>query len=146
MFEPGRVYVRRELHDLFGGSRQSGISPSATHKLIFLFTGSTGEQYGYHDGWSTDGIFRYSGEGQSGDMEFTRGNRALRDHMIDGRDLHLFERIAKGQVRYIGQMEYVGHDIVSRVQDRDSSLRSAIVFRLRPIGRYLTSQGTVSTD
>ena len=136
MFEAGKIYRRRDIHNSFGGSRQSGISPSASHKLVLLFTGDTGEQYGYNDGWSSDGTFRYSGEGQTGDMGFTRGNKAIRDHAESGKELHLFERVGTGNVRYIGQMEYVGHDIVSRVQDRDKGLRSAIVFRLVPIGSY----------
>jgi 5-methylcytosine-specific restriction protein A len=133
MFEIGRVYRRKELHDSYGGSRQSGISPSASHNLVLLFTGETGEQYGYNDGWNADGTFRYSGEGQTGDMTFTRGNKAIRDHVQNGKELHLFERAGAGSVRYIGQMEYAGHDIGSRVQDRDKGLRSAIVFRLAPM-------------
>ena len=34
-------------------------------------------------------------------MEFTRGNRAIRDHAEDGKDLHLFESLGKGH-RYLG--------------------------------------------
>lgn len=29
-----------------------------------MFTGSSGEQRGYADGWSPEGMFRYFGEGQ----------------------------------------------------------------------------------
>ena len=112
---------------------KAGSVSSASHNLVLLFTGETGEQYGYHDGWSSDETFRYSGEGQTGDTTFTRGNKAIRDHAENGKELHLFERTGKGFVRYIGQMEYAGHNIISRVQDRDKGLRSAIVFRLSPI-------------
>ena len=53
-------------------TRQSGISPSASHP--FIFSGSTGEAYGYEDGWQqAEQTFLYSGEGQLGDMNFTRG-------------------------------------------------------------------------
>ena len=61
---PGQEYKRTELHDHFGGSRQSGISTPADNDLIFIFTGETGEQYGYEDGWQGDGYFHYTGEGQ----------------------------------------------------------------------------------
>ena len=44
MFEVGREYRRRDLHTTFGGSWQSGISPSASHPVVFLFTGETGSQ------------------------------------------------------------------------------------------------------
>lgn len=75
-FEVGKEYKRTDIHDAYGGQRQGGISTPADHDLIFLFSSSSGEEYGYIDGWQGD-IFHYSGEGQKGDMEFTRGNRAI---------------------------------------------------------------------
>ena len=78
-FEVGQTYNRRQdIHDEFGGQQQGGIS-TPTAPFIFLFTGEMGEQYGYEDGWS-DGVFLYVGEGQRGDMEFVRGNKAIRGH------------------------------------------------------------------
>lgn len=51
MFVIGKQYSRaRDIHDQYGGTRQSGISPSGTHPFIFLFTGDSGEAYGYEDG------------------------------------------------------------------------------------------------
>src|SRR4051812_21567862 len=92
-FEPGGIYNRiRHIHDVYGGQRQGGISTPRLAPLIFLFTGETGDQYGYRDGPRADGIFAYTGEGQIGDMEFVRGNLAIRDHVKDGRDLLLFEK------------------------------------------------------
>lgn len=87
LFEVGRNYRRvPDIHVPYGGSRQSGISPSGSHPLIFLFTGSTGAQYGYADAWTDDGVFLYTGEGQHGNMDFVRGNKAVRDHVANGRD------------------------------------------------------------
>src|SRR5215212_5641097 len=103
MFEIGRVYNRRsEIHKPYGGQWQGGISTPRDRPFIFLFSGESGEQYGYKDGWDENGVFLYSGEGQEGHMEFTRGNRAIRDHAEDGRDLHLFESLGKGY-RYLGR-------------------------------------------
>src|SRR5450759_1415494 len=87
-FEPGGIYNRvRHIHDVYGGQRQGGIATPKAAPLIFLFTGETGDQYGYHDGLRDDGTFAYTGEGQIGDMAFVRGNLAIRDHINDGRDL-----------------------------------------------------------
>ncbi len=33
-----------------------------------MFTGRSGERYGYEDRWPDDGVFLYMGEGQTGDM------------------------------------------------------------------------------
>jgi 5-methylcytosine-specific restriction protein A len=50
MFEQGRIYRRRDLHERFGGQRQGGISTPKEHPLVFLVTGESGVQYAYHDG------------------------------------------------------------------------------------------------
>ena len=34
MFEPGRTYQRRELHDMVGGQRQGGISTPAMKAVV----------------------------------------------------------------------------------------------------------------
>lgn len=77
-FMVGQVYDRQtEIHDLFGGSSRSGISPSAKTPAIFIFTGDSGEQYGYEDTHSKDGVVTYTGEGQKGDMTLSNGNLAI---------------------------------------------------------------------
>ena len=63
--------------------------PSSAHKFIMLFTGDQGHQYGYKDESIPDGYFAYTGVGQKGDMTFVRGNAAIRNHINDGKDIHL---------------------------------------------------------
>ena len=129
-FEPGRVYNRREdLHGHYGGQRQGGISTPADYNLIFLFVSESGSAYGYKDEFRPDGIFWYTGEGQEGDMEMSRGNRALRDHQESGKALHLFEALGEGQVRYIGKASCLGHHWEDR-PDVHGKMRRAIVFEL----------------
>jgi 5-methylcytosine-specific restriction enzyme A len=131
VFEVGKLYHRQsDLHTRFGGNRQSGIAPCARYPYVFLFTAPTGELYGYRDGWRSDTEFSYTGEGQTGDMEMARGNRAIRNHEADGRELHLFQKSDKsGYYRYLGQFRYVSHQ-VQPAHDVDNLQRSAIVFRL----------------
>ncbi len=57
MFKKGQTYIRRELHHQYGGSYQNGISPSSKNNLIFLFTGKSGEEYGYDDYWDENIFF-----------------------------------------------------------------------------------------
>src|ERR1043166_4551552 len=78
----GAVYRRAEIHARFGGSRYSGIVPSKREPVILLFhTKEPGQQF-YRDGFDENGIYWYSGEGSSGDMSWTAGNRAIRDHEL----------------------------------------------------------------
>ena len=135
MFIRGKTYVRRDLHRQFGGQGQGGISTPVDHPIIFIFTGEQGEQYGYRDGWIEDGVFLYTGEGQHNDMAFVRGNRAIRDHSRNGKDLHLFEYVDRGLVRYLGQMVYAGFQRRD-VPDLDGNIRSVIVFQFLPLDSF----------
>ncbi|AMQ86543.1 MULTISPECIES: HNH endonuclease signature motif containing protein [Pseudomonas] len=133
-FTHNAVYDRRtEINGPFGGSRQSGIAASSTYPVIFLFTGDSGEQYGYSDGWE-DGAYLYTGEGQQGPMTLTRGNRAIARHAEDGRALHMFRSLGKGK-GYVYEGEFSCADMFKRNQlDVKGETRTAIVFRLVPVG------------
>jgi 5-methylcytosine-specific restriction protein A len=129
MFDIGREYKRTDLHDQFGGQRQSGIVTPRTHPLVLAFTGG-GESHGYADEWR-DGVFMYSGEGQLGDMTFTGGNKAIRDHVANGKELHLFTRTRKGFVRYEGEFTCTTWEYAP-ARDNTGKMRQAIVFHLTP--------------
>ena len=131
MFEVGEVYNRRsDIHGPYGGQWQGGISTPSRWPLIFLFTGESGEQYGYEDGWDENGVFLYTGEGQVGKMEFVRGNRAIRDHALDGKDLHLFQSLSKGAgYRYLGRFTCPTWEFREGV-DVNGDERQVIVFHL----------------
>ena len=131
MFEIGQTYKRAWLHKSYGGQRQGGISTPQMHPIVFLFTGKSGGQYGYRDEW-VDGIFRYTGEGQSGDMQFRAGNKAIRDHALNGKALHLFEQEKKGYVRYKGEFALSSFEH-REGKDRDLKTRRTIVFHLSPV-------------
>lgn len=135
-FVVGKIYDRwPDINVPYGGSRQSGISPSNQTPAIFLFTGDSGAQYGYRDAFDADGVFSYTGEGQVGDMQLTKGNLSITNHARDGRALHVFESLgkSKGQ-KYVGEFTYVNHSF-QRGPDRDGHDRQIIVFHLVPVGR-----------
>jgi 5-methylcytosine-specific restriction protein A len=127
----GDVYLRSDLHNAFGGQWDYGISTPAKSPIILLFSTPTRDRYGYQDGWSGS-LYSYSGQGQTGDMTFTRGNDAVRRHAELGKELHLFVFVRTGHFRYEGQFEYVGHETI-RNNDREGNPRNAIVFKLRGI-------------
>ncbi len=133
MFQIDQIYKRTDLHDKYDGQRYGGISTPANHTIIMLFAGENGEQYGYSDGWSEEkGVYLYTGEGQIGDMAFKGGNTAIRDHMKTGKDIHLFEYIKTGYVKYVGQMVFVSFKY-RFAPDQNKNIRKIIVFELKPI-------------
>ena len=126
----GTTYFRKDLLEQYGGQLQKGIWTPREFPVVFIFTGDSGKTYGYSDGWTEDGIFRYTGEGQSGDMTFTTGNEAIRDHRKNGKDLLLFEDLGKSKgVRYTGLFECASWDEINGT-DKAKQTRKLIVFNL----------------
>jgi 5-methylcytosine-specific restriction enzyme A len=139
-FIPEQIYNRRnDIHAIYGGNRQSGISNSATYPYIFIFTGKSGHQHGYEDRWDNPNVFSYTGEGQTGDMEFTRGNLALRDHKQNGKRVFLFEFVSKGFVKYKCEVEVFDADYFE-THDTSGSTRTGIKFFFKRIGAYVPLQ------
>ncbi|HFT7412830.1 HNH endonuclease [Stenotrophomonas maltophilia] len=134
-FEVGALYNRqKQIHGVFGGQQQGGISTPKEHPLVIAFTGEAGVSHGYHDFWDDDEVFHYFGEGQVGDMKYVAGNRAIGDHVKDGKTLVVFQMMGKGRpYRYLGrficQSSYVRPD----TPDGKGQPRSAIVFRLKSL-------------
>ncbi|MGM0769958.1 MAG: HNH endonuclease [Pseudomonadota bacterium] len=101
---------------------------------MFAITGQDGIQHGYEDGWK-DGVFHYFGEGQSGDMAFTKGNKAIRDHVQNNKELLLFEKVKRdGSLRYRGAFFCAGYEIKQAPDPaNENHMREAIVFQLMPL-------------
>jgi hypothetical protein len=132
-FIPNQLYKRSLIHDEYGGNRQGGISPSAKVPYIFIFSGKSGAQYGYRDGWDNHNIFSYTGEGQAGDMQFIRGNLALKEHLNIGKRVFLFEIEGGGLVKFISEMEFYDADYFE-TPDINGTNRIGIKFFLKRIG------------
>ncbi|NKI70835.1 HNH endonuclease [Collimonas pratensis] len=132
-FELEKLYSRRkDIHEKFGGQQQGGISTPANLPYIFLFTSEAGEQHGYHDGYDENGLFIYTGEGQVGPMKFLRGNRAVRDHIKDGKELLLFSSTKKSTInRFKGTFVCAGWR-PKMGPDRNGNPRELIQFHLTP--------------
>lgn len=134
MFLEGKIYKRSWIHDKYGGSRQSGICPSAKNPYIFIFSGATGGQYGYKDGWLNEEVYSYTGEGQHGNMEFTRGNLALKDSLLNKKRIFLFEYVARGMVRYLHEMKLLDFDYF-QTEDLAGGMRIGIKFFFKPLNK-----------
>jgi len=127
-FIPDHIYNRRkDIHALYGGNWQGGICPSSKYPYIFIFTGKSGQQHGYEDGWDNPNVFTYTGEGQKGDMAFIKGNLALKDHIANGKRVFLFESHTKGFVKFICELEFFDVDYFE-TPDSSGNMRIGIKF------------------
>ena len=106
----GEIYKRKELHDHFGGNRQSGISAPAKFPVIFLINSSGGDENGYEDGWMEDKkTYLYSGEGRYGDQKLTRGNLQICQHVQRGKRIYLFEETTDTYIKLIGEFYFIDY-------------------------------------
>jgi len=135
-FIRGQEYNRRrDIHARFGGQWQGGIITPAKHNVIFIMTGKRGAEFGYDDHFYDDGRIDYFGEGQEGDMEMVRGNRAIAEHVENGKDLLWFE---KEQNRTSRHVVYRGEYLCAgwrwgQSRDGKGTMRRAIIFELHPL-------------
>ncbi|AUY49246.1 restriction endonuclease [Streptomyces sp. CB01881] len=146
--DPGEAMPRSELHAMYGGNRQSGISISAQAGMIHLFSDPIHvESYGMPDGLDEEGIYLYTGAGQKGDQTLTQGNRALLTHKDANRDVYIWRRERQGDYRCVGQFEVDQEQpfISTDAFDADGELRTVIVFRLRPVGELAADAPVVTT-
>lgn len=127
---------RATIHNAYGGNRQAGISTPAGYPFIFIFSGATGQRHGYKDQWENDDVFSYTGEGQTGDMQLTKGNLALAEHLSTGKRVFLFEYVQRGYVQYKGELELIDYDYFT-APDRDGQQRAAIKFFFKSKGATL---------
>src|SRR5262249_42290415 len=59
----------------------------------------------------------------------------IRDHIDDGKDLHLFAQVKKGYVRYLGQMVCTGFH-TKEGPDTTGYMRQMLMFELTPLSAF----------
>ena len=145
-FIPDNIYNRRfDIHAKYGGNWQSGICPSANFPYIFIFSGKSGHQHGYKDGWDNPNVFSYTGEGQEGDMKFTKGNLALKDHLKNGKRVFLFESESKGFVKFVSELEFYDADYFE-THDTKGNHRIGIKFFFKRTGAFIPIQPNIFSE
>ncbi len=139
--EVGQKLKRREVHALFGGQTQGGISTPVNSKNVLIFTDpKSGSSYGYdkHEGLREDGSYAYTGEGQVGDQTMIRGNKAILETAKNGKVIRLF-KVEKTFATYAGG--FVLGDPTheeKKALDVNGKHRKVIVFNLLPINADLS--------
>jgi len=84
----------------------------------------------YHDHWTPDGDYMYSGEGKTGDQQMTLGNKAIVDAERDGKAIHLFVKFSPEEYYYQGIFSLVNYTYEDD-KDEDGNVRKEYKFRLR---------------
>ena len=86
----------------------------------------------YHDHWTEDGDYIFSGEGKYGDQQMSKGNWAIKNAKYAGKEIHLFIKFSSQEYYYQGKFSLVD---VAYEDDKDANgnPRKEYKFRLRKL-------------
>lgn len=113
---------------IYGPGR--GIVSTANAVVLFSTIKKYDSRFLYHDKWTIEGDYIYSGEGKSGDQTATKGNLAIMNAAKEGKKMHLFVKFSEKEYYYQGVFELADY-MYEDSFDETGKLRKEYKFRLR---------------
>lgn len=129
------ILTYQQVEDQFGiriSGFGRGINPTDDTVVLISSIGKASGNFVYHDKWTADGDYLYSGEGKTGDQTMTKGNLAIRDAALNGKKIHLFVKFSPQEYYYQGTFELVDYTYEDE-KDEDGNTRKEYKFRLRKV-------------
>lgn len=129
------ILTYQQVEDQFGihiSGFGRGINPTDNTVVLISSIGKASGNFVYHDKWTADGDYLYSGEGKTGDQTMTKGNLAIRDAARNGKKIHLFVKFSPHEYYYQGVFELVDYTYEDD-KDEDGNIRKEYKFRLRKV-------------
>ena len=113
-----------------GFGRGINKTPSAVVLISSIDKKKTG--FVYHDHWTTDGDYIYSGEGKIGNQTMSSGNLAIVNAALEGKAIHLFVKFSPQEYYYQGVFKLVDYTYEDD-KDENGNIRKEYKFRLRKV-------------
>lgn len=107
-----------------------GINITANSIVLISSIGVKRSFFVYHDHWTTDGDYIYSGEGRSGNQQLTKGNNAIINAKNDRKTIYLFVKFSPQEYYFQGEFNLVDYTYEDD-KDENGNLRKEYKFRLR---------------
>lgn len=129
------ILTYQQVEDQFGiriSGFGRGINPTDDTVVLISSIGKASGNFVYHDKWTADGDYLYSGEGKTGDQTMTKGNLAIRYAARNGKKIHLFVKFSPQEYYYQGVFELVNYTHEDE-KDEDGNIRKEYKFRLRKV-------------
>jgi hypothetical protein len=129
------ILTYSEVEERFGIKISGfGRGINITDKSVVLISSidKAKENFVYHDHWTEEGDYIYSGEGKKGDQVLSRGNKAIVDAADFGKRLYLFVKFSPKEYYFQGLFSLVNYTYEDD-KDEDGNIRKEYKFRLRKI-------------
>ena len=129
------ILTYQQVEDEFGiriSGFGRGINITDCTVVLISSIKKGGGYFVYHDKWTADGDYIYSGEGRVGDQVMAKGNLAIKNAARDGREIHLFVKFSPQEYYYQGVFVLVDYAYEDD-RDENGDIRKEYKFRLRKV-------------
>lgn len=109
-----------------------GINRTASTVVLISSIDKKKSGFVYHDHWTNEGDYIYSGEGKIGDQTMSLGNKAIVDATQDGKQIHLFVKFSPQEYYYQGVFSLVDYTYEDD-KDESGNMRKEYKFQLRKL-------------
>ena len=111
-----------------------GINTSRVNPNIVLISVITKDHgfFVYHDHWTPEGHYIYSGEGKSGNQLLNRGNLSIVNAKRENKTIHLFVKFSPQEYFYQGIFELMDYTYEDDFGE-DKKMRKEYKFRLKKV-------------
>lgn len=129
------ILTYRQVEEQFGIKIKGfgrGINVTSTAVILISSIRKTDGNFVYHDRWTEDGDYLYSGEGKRGDQSMSKGNLAILNAEIEKKSIHLFVKFSPQEYYYQGVFKLKDYVYENDI-DINNDLRKEYKFRLRKV-------------
>lgn len=109
-----------------------GINPTPFSVVLISSINKSAGNFVYHDKWTLDGDYIYSGEGKTGNQSMTKGNLAIKNASRDNKKIHLFVKFSAQEYYYQGEFKLVDYTYEDDM-DEAGNTRKEYKFKLRKV-------------
>lgn len=107
-----------------------GINVTSKNIVLISVVKKNNDGFVYHDCWVDEGVYSYSGEGKYGDQKFEKGNLALKNAGITGKDIYLLVKFSTDEYYDKGKFGLIDYRFEIE-KDADGNPRKEIKFIIR---------------
>lgn len=107
-----------------------GINSTETSVILISSVNKKRSGFVYHDHWTNEGDYIYSGEGKTGNQKMKLGNKAIVNAKKDNKTIHLFVKFSPREYYYQGIFYLVDYELEDD-KDETGNIRKEYKFKLR---------------
>lgn len=109
-----------------------GINKTSSSIVLISSIDKKKTGFVYHDKWTCDGDYIYSGEGKNGDQLMTAGNKSIVEAGSQGKVIHLFVKFSPKEYYYQGVFTLADYKYENDI-DETGNIRKEYKFRLSKV-------------